>query len=251
MTLDERTRAAVARLTNKERECLHRRLRPQTAKEMALDLGVSPHAVEKRLKMARTKLGVNSSIAAARLLVAAEAYQQLGPHPSDLASAEFGGEKNRGVALLHFAKRPRPFLILMGATLMTILLAAALTLGAVDPQAGSPQVTEDGGFRKADQAQTNAFLLESFELFDRDGSGFLDMREVSALEPRNAQRDPSLKPPPAGKNRDIEAETKWMAKLDTDRDGHVSTQEYVGYMMPWALLSGVPIGWKPGTAPRN
>jgi DNA-binding CsgD family transcriptional regulator len=44
--------AAIARLTDNEKECLRRRLRPQTAKEMAIDLGISPYAVEKRLKMA-------------------------------------------------------------------------------------------------------------------------------------------------------------------------------------------------------
>ena len=52
-TIDARTQAALARLTDNEKECLRRRLLQQTAKEMALDLGVSPHAVEKRLKMAR------------------------------------------------------------------------------------------------------------------------------------------------------------------------------------------------------
>ncbi len=47
----------IARLTENEKICLRRRLLPQTAKEMAADLGISPHAVEKRLKMARAKLG--------------------------------------------------------------------------------------------------------------------------------------------------------------------------------------------------
>ena len=44
------------RLTGGEKECLRRFLRHQTAKEIALDLGISHHAVEKRLKMARVKL---------------------------------------------------------------------------------------------------------------------------------------------------------------------------------------------------
>src|SRR6187402_3853669 len=83
--IDARMQAALARLTDNEKECLRRRLRQQTAKEMALELGVSPHAVEKRLKMARTKLGLSSSLEAARLLAEAEGYQQTGPHASDLA----------------------------------------------------------------------------------------------------------------------------------------------------------------------
>lgn len=55
LAIDDAARAALARLTLNEKECLRRRLLHQTAKEMALDLGISPHAVEKRLKMARTK----------------------------------------------------------------------------------------------------------------------------------------------------------------------------------------------------
>src|SRR5690606_39999059 len=84
VTIDAQMLAALARLTDNEKECLRRRLRQQTAKEMALDLGVSPHAVEKRLKMARAKLGLSSSLEAARLLAAAEGYQQTGPHAADL-----------------------------------------------------------------------------------------------------------------------------------------------------------------------
>ena len=44
--LDAKTRAALAQLTEREKDCLRRRLYPQTAKEMALEIGVSPHAVE-------------------------------------------------------------------------------------------------------------------------------------------------------------------------------------------------------------
>jgi len=84
MRTDKQAEAAVARLTANEKECLRRRLLPQTAKEMATDLGISPHAVEKRLKMARAKLGVSSSLAAARLLAGAEEDQLLVPHIPDL-----------------------------------------------------------------------------------------------------------------------------------------------------------------------
>src|SRR6478752_2063210 len=83
-TIDVRMHAALARLTANEKECLRRRLQQQTAKEMALELGISPHAVEKRLKMARAKLGLSSSLEAARLLTACEGYQQTGPQSPDL-----------------------------------------------------------------------------------------------------------------------------------------------------------------------
>ena len=83
---------AIARLTENEKECLRRRLLPQTAKEMAIDLGISPHAVEKRLKMARAKLGQSSSLPAARMLAAAEGYQQLVPGSPDLSAGRDSGK---------------------------------------------------------------------------------------------------------------------------------------------------------------
>src|SRR6185503_13082603 len=93
LEIDDKTRAALGRLTENEKECLRRRLQQQTAKEMALELGVSPHAVEKRLKMARTKLGLSSSLAAARLLAETEGYQQTGPQAADLAETGTLGQK--------------------------------------------------------------------------------------------------------------------------------------------------------------
>ena len=73
-TPDDSLGAAVARLTPKERECLDRWLAHATAKEIALDLGITHHAVEKRLKSARAKLGVTSTLEAARLVAAVEGY---------------------------------------------------------------------------------------------------------------------------------------------------------------------------------
>jgi DNA-binding CsgD family transcriptional regulator len=90
---DEVARAALARLTEREKDCLRRRLLHQTAKEMALELGVSPHAVEKRLKTARAKLGVGSSLEAARKLAALEGYQRLGAQSPDLAMAASATQK--------------------------------------------------------------------------------------------------------------------------------------------------------------
>src|SRR3954463_501381 len=86
--IDDSTRAAVLRLTGAERECLKRCLNHQTAKQMALDLGISPHAVEKRLKMARAKLGLSSSLEAAKLVELLERSGWLGPRSSDLPSGD-------------------------------------------------------------------------------------------------------------------------------------------------------------------
>jgi len=77
----------ITRLTEREKEALRRWLGHKTAKEIALDLGISHHAVEKRLKMARVKLGVGSSLEAARALAAAERYQQAVTGSAGLQSA--------------------------------------------------------------------------------------------------------------------------------------------------------------------
>jgi DNA-binding CsgD family transcriptional regulator len=79
-------RASLSRLTEREKVCLRQWLQHKSAKEIAADLGISHHAVEKRLKMARTKLGATSSVEAARLLREAEGYGQAVPHSPDLVS---------------------------------------------------------------------------------------------------------------------------------------------------------------------
>jgi DNA-binding CsgD family transcriptional regulator len=140
--IDERTRAAIRRLTSAERECLRRCLSHQTAKQMALDLGISPHAVEKRLKMARAKLGLSSSLEAAKLVDALDRSGRLGPHMSDLSpdlarpedAGSVAGPRNETA----WSQRHRVPLV-SGAMLMSILAAIALIIGlqssgAVDGQ---------------------------------------------------------------------------------------------------------------------
>jgi DNA-binding CsgD family transcriptional regulator len=260
--IDEKTRAALGRLTAGEKDCLRRKLRHQTAKEIALDLGVSPHAVEKRLKMARAKLGLSSSVEAGRLLVAAERYQRTAPQASDLVSDEPNGKK-----------WPTPLLALGGLS-MTLFVATALALivqvpgsagvaptdiGGVaplpvssdTPAPDSAEVMPQPGMRKASWNDVTAFLSDAFKFLDSDGSGFLDPAETSALEPRDSHRDPSLPPPPAKGQSDHAAEAKWLVKLDTDRDNRVSQDEYVGYMRPWLLWQGIPKDWKASETPAN
>lgn len=72
--------AAVAKLTEAQRDCLRRVLRHQTSKDIARDLGVSPHTVDQRLRVAARTLGVATRVEAARVLgefenVGFEAYQ--------------------------------------------------------------------------------------------------------------------------------------------------------------------------------
>lgn len=62
----------IARLTEAQRVALRLFMDRKTAKQIALELGITPKAVELRLKGARDALGVASSAEAARILAAAE-----------------------------------------------------------------------------------------------------------------------------------------------------------------------------------
>jgi DNA-binding CsgD family transcriptional regulator len=99
-------RDSLSRLTEREKVCLRQWLNHKSAKEIAADLGISHHAVEKRLKMARTKLDATSSLEAARMLAEAEGYGQAVPRSPDLASAalprhsSFTRFKTLGVAIM-------------------------------------------------------------------------------------------------------------------------------------------------------
>lgn len=132
--IDENTQAAIRRLTEAERECLGRCLRHQTAKEMALDLGISPHAVEKRLKMARAKLGLSSSLEAAKLVEKFDRSDRLGPHSSELTPKDAKPDNAGSVAVPRdetaWNTRHRVYLV-SGAILMSAFAAVVLVVGAL------------------------------------------------------------------------------------------------------------------------
>lgn len=70
------------RLSPRQQECLRGVLELKSAKAIARDLGISPHAVEKHLRVAREKFGVASSVEAARLF-ALQAKGSEFPHSDD------------------------------------------------------------------------------------------------------------------------------------------------------------------------
>lgn len=233
MAPDQRTTQAFARLTDGEKECLRRRLLPQTAKEMALDLGVSPHAVEKRLKMARAKLGVSSSLEAARLLAASEGYQLLVPRTSDLARHDEPDEVGAAaVPPSGVAVHTLPLQGLLMITILALLAVVAQHVPAADPSA-SPMLDERGqvvAARKVGADEADAYLRESFALMDVDHSGYFEPVEAGKLEPRDRTRDATLPPAPPPGARDPAGERKWMDLLDHDRDGRVTSEEYRRYI---------------------
>lgn len=133
--IDESTRVAILRLTIAERECLKRCLNHQTAKQMALDLGISPHAVEKRLKMARAKLGLSSSLEAAKLVDSLERSGRLGPGSSDLPPGDAKPDESGSIAAPRNETTwiPRQFrvYVVSGAILMSFSAAAALIISVL------------------------------------------------------------------------------------------------------------------------
>lgn len=157
--IDERTRAAILRLTMAERECLKRCLKHQTAKEMALDLGISPHAVEKRLKMARAKLGLSSSLEAAKLVDSLERSSRLGPQASDLHSGSARPDEVGSMAAPRnetaWIMRHRAYLV-SGAMLMSVLAAVALIIGVQSSGAVDGPISPPPAGASASTAATNS-----------------------------------------------------------------------------------------------
>jgi DNA-binding CsgD family transcriptional regulator len=126
--MDDRT--SLSRLTEREKDCLRQWLNHKSAKEIAIGLGISHHAVEKRLKMARTKLSATSSLEAARMLGEAEGYGQPVTQSPDLVSdahplhSSFTRFLVLGVAMM----------ILVGAIVLGLLLHPATFSQAANKQ---------------------------------------------------------------------------------------------------------------------
>ena len=127
-------RETLSRLTEREKVCLRQWLQHKSAKEIAADLGISPHAVEKRLKMARTKLGATSSLEAARMLGEAEGYGQAVTQSPDLVSDAL--PLHSGFTRL--AVLGVTIMILIGAIVLGLLLQPATFSQAANNQPVAP-----------------------------------------------------------------------------------------------------------------
>ncbi|MCZ8368787.1 MAG: DUF4019 domain-containing protein [Porphyrobacter sp.] len=117
----------IEALTDKERHTLRLILRGHDAKSAARELGLSVHTINERLRDARRKLGVTSSREAARRLLAEE-----GETPETLGDKPLGDapDVRPGADMTASATRrragPRPALILLGMTAMSLIFAALL-----------------------------------------------------------------------------------------------------------------------------
>lgn len=210
---DENRRAKdIAKLTHREREALRGWLDRKSAKEIALDLGVSHHAIEKRLKTARLKLGVASSLEAARMLAWSEGYDQAVAAPADLTPA------------------PSPRLIpqyrsvLFGSIAMSLSIAFVLALtSAGQPGAEATKPADPGVI----QIDTN--MEPIFNKLDENGSGYLEQPEspfvaMALIDPAR-HKDPETTAV-LGDGTDPEQIAQFYTEADTDGDGRISFREF-------------------------
>ncbi len=153
----------LARLTEREKICLRQWLRHKSAKEIAAELGISHHAVEKRLKMARIKLDAASSLQAARMLGEAEGYGQTVAHAPDLPA--------RTRPLQSVFTRP----LIFGAITMSLVGAALLAL-VMQPTGQTSAATETNLLAREYDDQLNSVLssLIASAMIDADGEVILN-----------------------------------------------------------------------------
>ena len=156
---------AIGRLTEREKLCLRQWLQHKSAKEIATDLGISHHSVEKRLKMARIKLGVTSSLHAARMLEEVEGgYGQTVPHSAGLSSLTARGQST-------FSRR-----LIFGAITMSLFAAALFALVMQPTGSASTSPDKEAAAREYDQQLDFALdrLIAAAQI-DSDGEIFLHL----------------------------------------------------------------------------
>jgi hypothetical protein len=218
---------------------------------MALELGVSPHAVEKRLKMARAKLGLSSSLDAARLLTASERYQRAGSQASDLAASEQVRKDGFTTAILG------------GVAAMTILVATAIVLavsqagshsnGGTDTRAPAriDQSTLPPGNVAPSEAEIVHMTQTTFHHVDADNSGYIDGAESPIGAPRDPQ--PVYRRDEEGKVArtdemvvmdEDEIRAQFYLLADKDGDGRISYPEFHHWSAPNLVRNGIPAAWR-------
>lgn len=229
----------VRRLTLKERECLERWLGHATAKEIAIDLGISHHAVEKRLKSARQKLGVSSTLEAARCLATAEGYGQTASQPSEVPGAAASVQAPfTTTATAHRG----PGRLIAGVSIMSIAIITAAAFAVTAGQAPQPasQATAAGGRtviainRKDGQSVNLADVLaNAFATMDRNRDRYLAGDELnnSAFQVRRVRIEPGAPSGPV---------VTTLAQFDTNGDKRVSEAEFRTGMAGLTARQGTP-----------
>lgn len=185
-------------LTPREHEVLQGVLDHKTAKEMAIELGVSHHAVEKRLKRARQKLGATTSLEAARLYRAK--YGQTVSGPTDLH------EDTAAMPSRSYRERTIRVAFIVGAIAM--LTIAAFFMLSADPEIDA----------------------RVFAMQDKNESGYIERAEF--LADRSAVT--TIRANSGGDSQVLENDSaaadaaiaRAFNQLDTNKDGRLSKEEY-------------------------
>lgn len=237
----------TTRLTEREKQCLRRWLEHKTAKEIALELGVSHHAVEKRLKMARIKLGVSSSLEAARLLAEVEGYKQTVAQSTELPA---------DVSARH-GWTPRSIAI----GVVTMFLCTALTLVMLQQAASDADLVVSASLTEehllVDEATATRIAeitRRTFDYLDTDGSRFLEQPEspfieTALLEPINSMDagGTAALSGQAAEVADQDKLAKFYDEVDSDGDSRISYTEYHQWSAPQLAQLGIDLlnGLKP------
>lgn len=217
----------IKRLTEREKECLRLWLRHKTAKEIALDLGVSHHAVEKRLKMARTKLGVATSLQAARLLAQTKEYDPFVPQTPDLPAKP---------SVTHHLNSQ---LIIIGGLMIVLALGLAMALVHAYPSDGSTPITgQDNSIKLSGDSTT------VFDHLDADKSGYLEMPEspvVTLAFLKSVDAEKFEGKATLADSTDTKQVDAFYAAADKDGDGRVSYREYQDWVTARLSKMGIEI----------
>jgi DNA-binding CsgD family transcriptional regulator len=106
--------ARFSRLTERQKTCLRLVRAGYTTKEIAAQLDASPSAIDKTVKLAMAKLGVDRRSVAARLLEKHEAeggYQRLGPPRIDLPDRADTGRIDPSPRREEMSEYPAPMIV--------------------------------------------------------------------------------------------------------------------------------------------
>lgn len=224
----------INRLTAREKEVLRAWLAHKSAKEIALDLGITHHAVEKRLKMARTKLGAGTSLEAARMLAAVEGYGQTVTAPPDVSASPS----------LPPSRRYRPFVL--GGIAMSLSLILALALAPASPLAPDDERAVAAAAAAASAAagpieiEIDSDLGKLFAHHDTNQSGFLESPESPIVEIAfidDTGPEPVDGAAAIGGGAAPDQIAEFYATADTDGDDRISLAEFTGWSKArWAEM---------------
>jgi hypothetical protein len=199
--------------------------------------------------MARAKLGLSSSLEAARLLSTTEGYQRTGPHAADLAAASPASDKR--------LYRPLIFgglMTLVAAAIVAIASQSSGSLAEVGTTPDTFRMAPASDFVDGTPEELRAFAEERFRTMDKDGSGFVERDEAPDVQIRMTDVEWAGDGPPPREWLEqqsrrvpldpVMAKAAYIAKSDADSDGKLSFDEYLAFRNSGFDAKQVPVSWR-------